>query len=250
MKKFQPQPLLVTALAACASLSFSHASANAAILIPSEVDAITTTGSILDSITVGSTTYNTLIAPTSVASTETRADDWVWKNDGTSEPASYTEVLGGNDIATGSLNDTFTVQFGGALTDTSLIYVIVNSDIAAYNSGSGRPVIYALDAAGNRIGGGTGFEIGTVSLGAMPELDALTEYNRTGGSTLNRLLVGFAFTLADLELTGTGATGLEFASADGISPTIDPNAIGIAVPEPGSLALLGLGGLLIVRRRR
>lgn len=247
MMKFQTRPPAVVLTAALALL-LGH-TADAAILIPSEVDAITTTGSIVDSITVGSTTYNTLIAPTAVASTETRADDWIWKNDGTTEPTSYTDILGGNDIATGSLNDTFTVQFGGALTDTSLVYVLVNSDAPSYQSGDGRPVIYALDAAGNRIGGGPGFEIGTVSLGTMPVLDTSVTYNRTGGTTLDRLIVGFAFTLTDLELTGTGATGLEFASADGTSPTIDPNAIGIAVPEPGSLALLGLAGLLVARRR-
>lgn len=97
----------------------------------------------------------------------------------------------------------------------------------AYDSGEGS----GRNSSFGATSGTTGPTLGPLDPGTVP----------TGLDDLDNFASG--------TYTSDGAGNLTFIVTSGNNRTVI-NGFEIAVPEPGSLALLGLGGLLIARRRR
>jgi hypothetical protein len=79
-----------------------------------------------------------------------------------------------------------------------------------------------------------------------------TGLTKMGVVHFSQRIGGFSFAVTDLldsegvPLSSTAAIeGIQFNSGD-----VDPAGFYAVVPEPATLAILGLGGLLMVRRRR
>ncbi len=199
------------------------------------IDSITSTGDGTDdqygtisSLTVGSTTYGNLIAPTSVSATAGGAD-FIWI-DGTTEPTTVAAAVGGLGLDAGLLNTALTTQFGQVVTDADRFFILVNQDVPSFpNPLLNQITVQAIDSLGDSVGG-------TLSIGNIWTSDGSEKividrnWNRTGGSTLtSRELYGIAFSLADLGLAGnTTVTGFKYVDG-GASGMIDPQTIGLAV---------------------
>ncbi|WOO43569.1 PEP-CTERM sorting domain-containing protein [Rubellicoccus peritrichatus] len=208
--------------------------------IATSIDSITESGGIVSSVTVGLDTYNSFVAPTSLLEISSPADPYLALQGVATLPTDATSALGGLNVQTGALNYGYEAQFGGALTDTSQVFLIGNyADI----TGTERIDIIAIDASGNTLA--TASQI-AVNANGFPAIVPESTYDRTGGTDLDRTITGATFTLAELGLGGFGATGIEIS--DG---TYDPQAVFIAIPEPGTYAaLVALGALLFVVNRR
>lgn len=217
----------------------------AALTNLTEITAIGASGDTLTSISIGPTTYGVLTSPTSFVN-NLGGTDWIYRPT-SSVPTDLQDAVGSLDLAKGSLNNDLEAQFGGALTDDALIFILINNDDTSPGESG---TIYALDAAGNRLNGGVGTAINFNST-VITTLVASKTYNRqTNGAangTLSRVILGGAFTLDSLGLGGLGATGFELTT-----DTLDPQEIGLAaVPAPAALpAGLGLMGAMLIRRRR
>ncbi len=242
---------MTKAIRLAVALGFVSIAATNVLAAPTAIDSVSTTGSTLNSITVGTTTYTDLTAPTGFVDNNA-GTDWLHISPA-SAPADIAAAAGSFDLGLGALNIAFEAQFGGALTDTSVIYLIINENDTSANDTSANDTanLYAIDAAGNRLS--SAFAMTDFFSVTTPALSVDTYNRTTGGSangTLERTLVGVTFTLTDLGFNGLGATGIEFEHA-GSSDRLDLHEVGIAViPEPGSLALLGLGALCLIGRRR
>ena len=198
-------------------------------------------------------------------------------------PNSFVQIVRGTD----PINDeagkpmyfsTLINRSVGSDGQTAINFTVDNSEFA--NTGvvvgvedSNQFVLIGKDNAGNPVSGTTG----SYTNGDTALLVARLDINDTGDETLKLYvnpdpLAGEPAT-ADVTLTGlemwqdtgsvastTGAVAARFAGADDSSGqefTFDniriasawENAV-VAVPEPGSLALIGLGGLAMLSRRR
>jgi len=110
---------------------------------------------ILESITVGSTTYSSLNSGTlsNVSVADLIAIDG-FAADGAAS-------IGGNNLDTGTLNGTFTVQFGQTVTTSDLFYFIdINS--GDDSNGSNDISVQAIDSSGGNVG--SAFAIDNISL--------------------------------------------------------------------------------------
>jgi hypothetical protein len=234
-------------LTAACLVALIATSSQAALTNLTEITAIGTSGDTLTSISIGPTTYGVLTSPTSFVhnGSAPQTTDWIYT--GSTAPADLQEAVGSLDLSKGTLNTNLEAQFGGALQDDSLIFMLVNNDdTSPAESGT----IYAIDAAGNRLNGGVGTAINFNST-VITTLVSTKNYNRQSsgnpGAALNRVILGGAFTLDSLGLGGLGATGFELTTS-----SMDPQEIGIAaVPAPAALpAGLGLLGAMLMGRRR
>jgi len=206
----------------------------------------------LTSITVGSATFGAIAGPTAATVTGSTnvfepeddspggGDDNGW---GTQTLADASQVgLGIDGVANPSQVD---VGFGSDISGTNTLLFIIEN-IAGLDD---ITVQGLLD--GNLVG--SELSIGTDDWGGVLDLDQ----NRTGhqqyrldlasGTPVTHDLGGVSFTLADLD--ATTIDGLRISDGDS---SIDPAIVGYVIPEPASLALVGLGSLLMVggRRRR
>ncbi len=131
-------------------------------------------------------------------------------------------------------------------TDATAAGLIDSGDIEYQAGSNGMASVDPLFTGLTLLGSGT-YVVGTsgdvdmftLTPGAA-EADLIAALN--AGSTIRLVIT------PDADDTAATYAGFSNSSADGPTLTIDSD--GTAVPEPGSLALLGLGGLLIARRRR
>ncbi len=225
-----------------------------------EVDSISTTPAttsatdtsdavVLNAVTVGSNTYTVIELPTKVTVPDANR---FWAING-SDPGSDAATLTDANLDTGLLNPASVVAQWGRTIGLNEVFIYMDLD---RDSGFGRfdgITIAAVDSGGNVIGDYSR----TISDNTSPNFLYEQNVERESGGTLTEQYsnMGYSFTLGDL--TGTTgdlslATGIRVVNAGSGNPgNSDPTMIAIVdVPEPASMALLGLGGALILRRRR
>ncbi|MEM6459420.1 MAG: PEP-CTERM sorting domain-containing protein [Planctomycetota bacterium] len=149
-------------------------------------------------------------------------------------------------ISTGTLSTSANTQwtFGESVGLDEIIYV---AELAAGTSND-DPVFELIDSSNVALG----FTLSISGFGADPTgLTSITTTRSTGALAGGSIAVQ-TFTAADFtdgsgaSYAGTAAWGIQLTTPDGI----DITAVGRAVPEPGSLMLIGLGGVVMLRRRR
>ncbi|MDA3874416.1 MAG: PEP-CTERM sorting domain-containing protein [Kiritimatiellae bacterium] len=154
-----------------------------------------------------------------------------------------------NDIINDGLLNTregTKIMFDVAFTESNRLFITdlqISSDIGGDNLG-----LYLLDVNGDRVGTGYPFAIGSGGTNLLTY-----DVHREGGSDIvNARLYGSVLSLSDFGYTElTAVRGIEFGSTG--NDTFDPMSVGLTqVPEPGSLALMGIAalvGLLFYHRR-
>lgn len=141
-----------------------------------------------------------------------------------------------NNMTAGGWDTTITLVVGGVdinLTDLVIDIKLTNGSGGSQTTGSksGSEAVEFFDVGNSSIGSATTGTIGYPTV----------EYQRTLDLSGITLSAGQTYTMV-ISARGTGFGHHKALDA------IELN--GTAIPEPGSLALLGLGGLIIARRRR
>ncbi len=243
---------LLTA-AGVATAGFACGSASASILtitdgaFTPDQDPVRNTA-IVNSYTTSAGTVSTLAGASSITGTFETSGSYgpstirnVWGLDGTEVDGTPSVV--GLDAAVGLANATqVNAQFGleitGAVGNANDFFILEVT-------GNDAITVVPLDASGNPIGD---FSL-SITTGGWGDV---VGYGFRGNSINpnSTTIGGVAFDLEDFIGTGTltGVTGLR------TSGSLDALVIGYntaaAIPEPASLALLGLGGLCLLGRRR
>ncbi|MBB6428307.1 PEP-CTERM sorting domain-containing protein [Algisphaera agarilytica] len=186
-------------------------------------------------------------------STGTTGSSQILYPTGTTPPATASAAISDQSPGTGTIGagSGATFDFGaGNVGVSDVLFVIFNAGTTVFYQGPG--LITAIDAGGNALG--TSDASGTTVFG-----DEFTTYTaeRVGASTLSGRPLGgvtidvASFGVADASLIAGFIVPGEDLGPNGNVNSFDPNLVGLAViPEPASLALLGLGSLALLGKRR
>lgn len=205
---------------------------------------------------------STDLSGTSYDSGTNTLSDITWTTDGVSAPASsLTAVLGSaKDALTGSAPTGFLVgednvgsggswstSFSFDLTGDDLNLTSIEIDYSYFQlngtlqSNTGLNTNFTVTVTGSSSGVlNSTLLAGQTLVSLSPETTGTLTYNYATALDLN----GLETYTVEIAVTNSGVNQGTFAGVGGITLNATP------VPEPGSLALLGLGGLLIARRRR
>ena len=157
----------------------------------------------------------------------------------------WTTVLAPNGFAYGAVDPGLGYKFDPTSGD-NFAYIVNGSfsqDLTGITAGVGEIIRFNFDAG---INNGTGnLTINFAGLGVQSI--ATSDPNGLSGSELRNFTVDFVVTSA---ISSGDSNTLVFGNTGAGSQVRIDTLSGEVVPEPTSLALLGLGGLLALRRRR
>jgi hypothetical protein len=161
---------------------------------------------------------------------------------------------------------TFTVTIGGAQTGTNSLSILGVGGVLAFdtgiNAGPGDATFDAvyddfIDVDVTDGGGNDSFAIGILDIDGTVEFSVtLDDGTNSGTASASTSSTGTTFiSLADAAFAGVDLTSIDTITFSGSNATrasdVAIDNIGFSVvPEPTSFALLGLGGLMVMRRRR
>ncbi len=193
----------------------------------------------IETLTIDGTTHDKLESITSVSLPGNRERMW---GQNATDPGSDDAAILGLNYGTGVLNvgAGTTFQFGRTLGSNEILFVI--------RDGAPNTTITFVPVSGTSTIGNYTLSI---AQGQFNTFSKRVDLKREGGANLNdRERAGTSFTLADF----TGTTG-DLSTATGFRVTTngsgwDVAAVGVVVPEPASAVMIGLSGLLFLRRRR
>ncbi|MEM9416225.1 MAG: PEP-CTERM sorting domain-containing protein [Planctomycetota bacterium] len=160
----------------------------------------------------------------------------------------YAFDIGGGDVALGvqpggSDFTPGTIQVQFAYSGIGLVSLQVDFDIAVYNDQArGNSFeLTSIDVAGNEI---LGAAVGLTSAESADGSPAWAVFAQSTGSIATTVNNGDVITLTFTGDDDSGGGSRDEFALDDIEVS------GVLTPEPGSLALLGLSGLMVARRRR
>jgi hypothetical protein len=160
---------------------------------------------------------------------------------------------------------TFTATIGGSQTGTNSISILGTGGVLAFDTGIAASagdatfdVVYDDFADVDVTDGGvnTAFAIGVLAIDNVVEFSVTLDDGTNSGtaSTLASTTGTFFIDITSAAFAGVDLTSIDTITFSGTNSTraadVAIDNVGFAVPEPGSLALLALGGVLIARRRR
>lgn len=160
---------------------------------------------------------------------------------------------------------TFFVAIGGSQTGTTSLSILGVGGFLAFDSGIAASagdatfdVTYDdfVDVDVTDGGANTAFAIGILDIDGSIEFSVtLDDGLNSGSASVTTSSTGTTF----INLLDAGFAGVDLASIDTIifsgsnatrAADVAIDNVGFAIPEPSSLALIGLGGLLMMRRRQ
>lgn len=204
----------------------------------------------IDSITLGGNTFSDLESITSVDFPANR--ERLWATDGT-DPGSDSAAIVGLDYGTSVLNleANTDLNFGRTLAATERVFLIKDGLANSSEASPDRLTLLAL--AGNTVIGDYSINLDDSDYGATLPLGVTLQREGGASDLVDRDRVGVSFLVSDL--TGTTGdlstlTGFRVSATGNEAGRYDLAAVGVVIPEPGSIALLGLGAACLLGRRR
>ncbi len=155
-----------------------------------------------------------------------------------------TSILSGIVGSSGITNGSFSLDFGGLVTDNDSALDFFVFEDGGNDAGS----IYAILEDGT-LSSALAFDFTVAAIGS--DLTGATGVLSNNGTNLTgRAVHGFGFDLTDLGITsGTAIQGIVIDTGSSLDAYHIVANVEV-VPEPSSTALLGLGGLALILRRR
>jgi hypothetical protein len=205
--------------------------------------------STLVSFKVGATEYTNFVTTSTTTASGGSTITPYWGQNATNLTAGDDQLsVTDNRLDTGMVNIGDNSEFFFAFSPTSLDQVLFIFDVG---SADGALNVELIDGLGGSVVGNTITPNFSVSSVANIDFERVNGGGTSTNGGTDADFVGLAFSFSDFGITDAGVlssiAGVRLDSGGGL----DPSLIGFtAVPEPSSAALLGLGGLTLILRRR